>query len=263
MAAPLGLRLVVDELQVRHRRGVPGARAQLHDAGVAARPLGEPRADLMEQVVDGVLRAQERDRVALGGHIGRVLAREGDQLLGDGPKLLRLGLGRLDPAMGEEGAAHVRVERLSVGRIPAQLAALALVPHSAPRRFRPCAWSVSFTSSIDFLPKFGIAASSASVLEMRSPIVSMPTRFRQLYERTPSSSSSIRMFSIPWADGAAASAAAPSCRIARSAASMSVKIDRYLIRISAASFIASLGDMEPSVVTSIRSLSKSVRWPTR
>ena len=44
---------------------------------------------------------------------------------------------------------------------------------------------------------------------------------------------------------------------------MSVKIERYLIRISAASLTASLGDIEPSVVTSIRSLSKSVRWPTR
>ena len=53
------------------------------------------------------------------------------------------------------------------------------------------------TSSIDFLPKFGIAASSASVFETRSPMVSMPTRFRQLYERTPSSSSSIGKFSIP------------------------------------------------------------------
>ena len=51
--------------------------------------------------------------------------------------------------------------------------------------------SVSLTSSIDFLPKFGIAASSFSDLETRSPIVSIPTRLRQLYERTPSSSSSI------------------------------------------------------------------------
>src|SRR4029079_5280567 len=196
-------------------------------------------------------------------HVGRVLAREGDELLGDRAQLLRLGLGRLDAAVLEEGAAHVGVQRLAMSRVAAQLATLAPMPHSEPRRLRPCAWSVSLTSSIDFLPKFGIAASSASVLEIRSPIVSMPTRFKQLYERTPSSSSSIRMFSIPCALGAATSVAAPSGRRASSAASMSVKIDRYLIRISAASFIASLGDIEPSVVTSIRSLSKSVRWPTR
>jgi hypothetical protein len=64
---------------------------------------------------------------------------------------------------------------------------------------RPCCWRVSFTSSIDFLPKFGIAASSFSLFTTRSPIVSMPTRLRQLYDRTPSSSSSIGKFSIPCA----------------------------------------------------------------
>src|SRR3954464_15638039 len=52
------------------------------------------------------------------------------------------------------------------------------------------------TSSIDFLPKFGIAASSPSDFETRSPTVWMPARLRQLYERTPSSSSSMRMSSI-------------------------------------------------------------------
>ena len=67
-----------------------------------------------------------------------------------------------------------------MGRVATQLAAFAPVPHSAPFRLRPCAASVSLTSSIDFLPKFGIAASSASLLAIRSPIVSMPTRFRQL-----------------------------------------------------------------------------------
>src|SRR5438067_1715794 len=58
-------------------------------------------------------------------------------------------------------------------------------PPLSPRRLRPCCWRVSLTSSIDFLPKFGIAASSFSVFMTRSPIVAMPTRFRQLYERTP------------------------------------------------------------------------------
>src|SRR6266536_1517565 len=56
--------------------------------------------------------------------------------------------------------------------------------------------SVSTTSSIDFLPKLGIALSSPSDFEIRSPTVWMPARLRQLYERTPSSSSSIRMSSI-------------------------------------------------------------------
>ncbi len=53
------------------------------------------------------------------------------------------------------------------------------------------------TSSIDLRPKFGIALSSDSDFWSRSPTVWMPARLRQLYERTPSSSSSIRMSSIP------------------------------------------------------------------
>ena len=36
------------------------------------------------------------------------------------------------------------------------------------------------TSSIDFLPKFGIAFSSPSDFETRSPTVWMPARLRQL-----------------------------------------------------------------------------------
>src|SRR5205814_9560495 len=104
-----------------------------------------------------------------------------------------------------------RVERLAMRGVAAELPSCAAVPHSSepppplsPRSRRPCVASVSLTSSIDFLPKFGIAASSVSDFITRSPIVSIPTRFRQLYERTPSSSSSIGQFSIPCAtDGSA------------------------------------------------------------
>src|SRR5262249_56110895 len=77
-------------------------------------------------------------------------------------------------------------------------------PPFSPRRVRPWVARVSLTSSIDFLPKFGIAASSFSLLTTRSPIVSIPTRLRQLYERTPSSSSSIGKFSIPCASAGSA-----------------------------------------------------------
>src|SRR5439155_12954332 len=116
--------------------------------------------------------------------------------------LLGLGRGRPDPAVLDQRARQVRVQRLAVRGVAAQLPAGTPVPHaeapsSPPRRLRPCVASVSLTSSIDFLPKFGIAASSFSDLVTRSPIVSMPTRLRQLYERTPSSSSSIGKFSIP------------------------------------------------------------------
>src|SRR3954453_11743980 len=70
-------------------------------------------------------------------------------------------------------------------------------PTYAARRSRPRAFSVSMTSSIDLRPKFGIAFSSDSDFWSRSPTVCTPARLRQLYERTPSSSSSIRMSSIP------------------------------------------------------------------
>src|SRR5262249_60782395 len=132
---------------------------------------------------------------------------ERDHLPGARPHGLRLRFGGPDPAVLDERAGEVRVERLAVRRVAAELLPCAGVAHRSPyskppepfspRRWRPCCASVSRTSSIDFLPKFGIAASSCSVFITRSPIVSIPTRFRQLYERTPSSSSSIGKFSIP------------------------------------------------------------------
>ena len=54
-----------------------------------------------------------------------------------------------------------------MGGVAAELLALAVVthrPYSSSPRVRPW-WSVSLTSSIDFLPKFGIAASSSSRLD--------------------------------------------------------------------------------------------------
>ena len=52
------LRRVVDELEVRHLGGIPLARADLDDARVAARPIGEPGRDVREELVDDVLRAE-------------------------------------------------------------------------------------------------------------------------------------------------------------------------------------------------------------
>src|SRR4029077_6339055 len=132
---------------------------------------------------------------------------EGDHLLGDRPHRLRLRDGRLDPAVLDHGASKVRVERLAVRGVATELLALAVVahgPYSSPRRLRPCVASVSLTSSIDFLPKFGIAASSFSLLTTRSPIHRLPTPLRQWYERTPSWRASIGKFSIPRASGASA-----------------------------------------------------------
>src|SRR5580765_1533381 len=110
--------------------------------------------------------------------------RERDHLLGDRLDLLGLRRGRLDAAVLDQRRRQVRVQRLAVRGVAAQLASGPAAPHapgpSAPRSASPCVASVSLTSSLDFLPKFGIAASSFSVFVTRSPIVSMPSRLRQL-----------------------------------------------------------------------------------
>src|SRR5581483_7620979 len=261
-------RVVVDELEVDHLRGVTLPRADLHDARVAARPVGHARRDVREELVHDLLRPE------LGEHLpARVQVAapaERDQLLGIRLDGLRLRLGRTDPAVLDQRAREVRVERAAVRRVASELLACPRVPHLdywskalvppplSPRRLRPCCCSVSLTSSIDFLPKFGIAASSFSVFITRSPIVSMPTRLRQLYERTPSSSSSIGKFSIPCASaasGPSASAAAAADSPKPSIFSMSVKIASWRISTSAASPSASFGSTEPSVVMSSVSLS--------
>src|SRR5438093_10944062 len=175
-----GCGLVVDKLDVHHRSRVARPGADLDDPRITAGTLGEARSDLVEQPVHGVLAAQERHRISLRGDVGGILAGERDQLLRDRPQLLGLGLGGADTAVLEQRARHVREQGLTVRRVPAELPSATAMPHSDPRMERPWAASVSLTSSIDFLPKLGIAASSASVLATRSPIVSMPTRLRQL-----------------------------------------------------------------------------------
>src|SRR5881398_1424109 len=212
--------------------------------------------------MDDILGAKLGDRLAPRRQVAALAER--DHLLGEWLDRFRLRLRRPDPAVLDQRAREVRVERPAVRRVTAELLACAVVPHryvaefSSPRRVRPCAASVSLTSSTDFLPKFGIAASSFSVFTTRSPIVSMPTRLRQLYERTPSSSSSIGKFSIPPASETPAPSAPPSAATAADSPSMrsrSVKIASWRIRISAAWAIASFGSIEPFVVTSRISLS--------
>src|SRR6188472_1086044 len=251
----------VDELEVDHLGRVTRTRADADDARVAARPVGEAGPDVAEELVHDVLRAQERKR--LPPRVHAAAPSERDHLLGDRLDLLGLRRGGLDAAVLDQRRREVRVQRLAVRGVAAQLASGPVVPHaegpSSPRRVSPCVARVSLTSSIDFLPKFGIAASSFSVFVTRSPIVSIPTRLRQLYDRTPSSSSSIGKFSIPWASETSAAAAPPSLGCASapkpSMRSRSVKIASCRIRISAPCAIASFGSIEPSVVTSRISLS--------
>src|SRR6185312_10649246 len=224
-------------------------RPELDDARVTAGSLGVARRDVVEEALDDGLLAQEGNGLPTRVEVAALAQR--DHLLGHGPHFLGLGQGRADAAVHDQLRGQVGVQRLAVRTVAPELAPALLVSHqSSPRSLRLCTASVSRTSSIDFLPKFGIAASSCSVLEIRSPIVSIPTRLRQLYERTPSSSSSIRMFSIPWASGISGSSAPTgeaAARLVRSLVSMFVKIASCRISTSAACSTASRGVTEPSV----------------
>src|SRR5205085_12007078 len=118
---------------------------------------------------------------------------QGDQLLELGLDRLGLGLGGPDPLVRDDLLGQVHQQRLAVRRVTRQLISVPLVAHGknpdGPRTLptsyslrspNPRACNVSITSSIDFLPKFGIAASSDSDFETRSPTVWIPDRFRQL-----------------------------------------------------------------------------------
>src|SRR4051812_18218011 len=217
---------------------------------------------------------------------------EGDQPLDLGLHGLRLGGRGLDPLVVDQLLGQVHQERLAVRRVARQLVPVPPVAHQerarvaggrhasarsaeasrnarratiayAARRSSPRAFSVSMTSSIDLRPKFGIAFSSDSDFWSRSPTVCTPARLRQLYERTPSSSSSIRMSSIPSERPAGIAPAAPPSPPASplseprscSSRSASVKIASEEIRISAASRSAACGSTLPSVSMSSVSLS--------
>jgi len=58
-------------------------------------------------------------------------ASQRDHLLGDRPDGLRLGHGRLDAAVLDQRTGEVRIGRLAMGRVTAQLLAGALVTHGA------------------------------------------------------------------------------------------------------------------------------------
>ena len=126
-----GRRHVVHELEVRHRRSVTLAGPDLHDPRVAAGPVGEARRDLLEERVRRALRAEKGDSLPVRRHVAALAER--DHLLDDRPYLLGLGLGGPDAAVLDQRAGEVRIERLPMSRVPAQLPACALMLHSSLR----------------------------------------------------------------------------------------------------------------------------------
>ena len=111
--------LLVDELEIRHLRRVALPRADLHDSRVAAGAILEERSDVGEQLVHDVARAQESRRLATCMQVAATPER--DHLLGDRLHCFRLGDGRLDAAVLDQRTGKVRVERLAVRRVAAEL----------------------------------------------------------------------------------------------------------------------------------------------
>ena len=129
--------LEVDELEVHHLGRVALALAQPDDACVSARAVREPGSHVGEQLVHDVIRAKRGERLPPGMEIAALA--QGDHLLGEWLDRLRLSLGRLDPAVLDQGPREIRVERFAVGGIPPELLAGSLVPHDLRRAPRPSA----------------------------------------------------------------------------------------------------------------------------
>src|SRR5689334_5549536 len=93
------------ELDARHLCAVTLAVAGLEDARVTAVPRGEPRTDLLEQLV----RHGPLLDVAAGqpARVQRAGASLGNELFNEGTQLLRLRLGRLDRLAHDERAREV------------------------------------------------------------------------------------------------------------------------------------------------------------
>jgi hypothetical protein len=77
--------------------------------------------------VHDVVGAKRGERLPAGMEIAALAQR--DHLLGERLDRLRLGLGRLDPAVLDQGAREIRVERLAMGGVPPELLAGSSVPH--------------------------------------------------------------------------------------------------------------------------------------
>src|SRR5882757_8921272 len=142
----------------------------------------------------------------------------------------------------------------------ASAAAVGSNPGGLSLRARPMPASFALTSSIDFAPKLRMSSRSASERATSSPTEWMPSRLRQLYERTVSSSSSIGS-----ARSAASAASVGDGPMSMPSASMFSSRARpnSSTRVLPALATASRGRMDGLVSTSRMSLSKSVRCSTR
>src|SRR5687767_12027467 len=117
----------LDQLDARHLGAVTLPVTGLEDPGVAALSGGVPRTDLLEQLVGDVALLHVPHREAAG--VERALLRLRDQLLDEGPQLLRLRFRGLDRAVLQQRLRETAHEGELLLARPAQLASGLGVPH--------------------------------------------------------------------------------------------------------------------------------------
>src|SRR5215203_103587 len=216
---------VLTELDARHLCPVTLAVTGLQDARVSAVPRGEPRTDLLKELVRRLALLD----VAAGEPAGvqRARARLGDELLDERPELLRLRLGGLDRLGLDERGREVPHQRELLFARAAELTSslpvthwcysssssgaaaaawLGGVPQSSTRtpspfssnripKFKPSRSSRSAISWSDFFPKFFTCRIWLSVWRTRSPRLLMLEFLSEFTDRTESSRSSIGVLS--------------------------------------------------------------------
>src|SRR5437763_1793392 len=96
---------ILTELDARHLRAVTLAVSGLEDARVSAVPRGEPRTDLLEQLV--CRRALLDVAAGQPARVQRAGAGLGDELFDERAQFLRLRLGRLDRLAHDERGREV------------------------------------------------------------------------------------------------------------------------------------------------------------
>src|SRR3984885_14365561 len=100
---------------------------ELDHPRVAAVAILEARRDLVEQLLDRLMRLQRRKRAAAGGEI--VLFAERDHPVRDAAQFLGLGIGGLDSLVTNQREHHVLEQRLAMRRGAIELAARIKMTH--------------------------------------------------------------------------------------------------------------------------------------
>src|SRR5690606_40722396 len=121
----------LDQLEEHHLGGVRAARAELHDAGVAAVAVGVTGRDLLEELVNQKLVLAELGE-RLPARVQIAALAERDQLLEMRLDSLRLGIGDADALVVDDLTAEVAHQRLAMRSRARELSLLLCVAHGFP-----------------------------------------------------------------------------------------------------------------------------------